>query len=453
MFDRSSAPLAGSKIPFALPEIEVFTLANGIEVYFVKKNNLPIVYLTAFASAGSRYDSNDKLGTAYLTSLLIDEGAGEFNALQLNDEFEKLGTNFSVSANPDNIGFSMLSLSENFDKSLNLFCKVLTSPRFEQPDFEREKKKVLDRIPQLKDEAGYIASAAFEKLIFKNSFYEFPEIGYSETVRNITNDDIKNFYQNQFGANGIKFFIVGHLETLNVKEMLIKQFGFWNTQSSINTKFAKISRQKTNYFVIDKKDSAQSEIRIGHIGSKRNAHDFYASRIMNTILGGQFSSRINLNLRENKGFTYGAGSNFSYYQNAGLFEVHTAVNIQNTGAAVKEIFNELNGIRNGITETEIEFAKSTLIKQYPSRFETFSQIAKNIESLVVHSIPLDELKVYEEKLFSVTNDEIHNAAINNIFPEESFVVICGEKESVKQQLKDELGTETVELTREGNQLL
>lgn len=450
MFDRSSAPIAEKKLPFQLPQIEYLTLENGIEVYFVQKKNLPIVYLTSFSSAGSRYDSIDKLGTAYLTSLLIDEGAGEFNALQLNDEFEKLGTNFSVNVNPDNIGFSMLSLSENFTDSLNLFCKVLTIPRFDQPDFEREKKKVLDRILQLKDEAGYIASSVFEKLIFKNSFYEFPEIGYSETVKNISNDDIKNFYQNRFGANSVKFFIVGNLETQNVTDLLNKQFGFWKAKSYSDTNFEKLSRQTTKYFVVDKKDSAQSEIRVGHISGKRNTPDFYATRIMNTILGGQFSSRINLNLRENKGFTYGAGSNFSYYQNAGLFEVNTAVNIQNTGAAVKEIFNELTGIKNGITEKEIEFAKSTLIKQYPSRFETFSQIAKNIESLVFHSIPLDELKVYEDKLFSVTNEEIHNAAVNNIFPEESFVVICGEKESVAKQLNDELGVDTVELTHEGN---
>lgn len=452
MFDRSHAPIESKTIPFQLPKIENFILENGIEVYFVKKNNLPIVYLTAFTSAGSRFDNIDKLGTAYLTSLLIDEGAGEFNALQLNDEFEKLGTNFSVSVNPDTIGFSMLSLSENFSNSLNLFCKVLTSPRFEQPDFEREKKKVLDRILQLKDEAGYIASSVFERLIFKNSFYEFPEIGYSETVGNISNDDIKNFYQNRFGTNHVKFFIVGNLETQNVAELLNKQFGFWKTQTNSSTNFAKLSRQTTKYFVVDKKDSAQSEIRVGHISKRRNTEDFYAAKIMNTILGGQFSSRINLNLRENKGFTYGAGSNFSYYQNAGLFEVHTAVNIHNTGAAVKEIFNELTEIKNGITEKEIEFAKSTLIKQYPSRFETFSQIAKNIESLVVHSIPLDELKVYEDKLFSVTNEEINKAAVDNIFPEESFVVICGEKESVNQQLKDDLGVDAVELTNEGNKL-
>lgn len=450
MFNRSHAPIESKTIPFQLPKIENFILANGIEVYFVKKNNLPIVYLTTFTSAGSRYDNIEKLGTAYLTSLLIDEGAGEFNALQLNDEFEKLGTNFSVSVNLDTIGFSMLSLSENFSNSLNLFCKVLTSPRFEQPDFEREKKKVLDRILQLKDEAGYIASSVFERLVFKNSFYEFPEIGYSETVENICNDDIKNFYHNRFGANDVKFFIVGNLETQNVAELLNKQFGLWKTQTNSSTNFAKLSRETTKYFVVDKKDSAQSEIRVGHISKKRNTEDFYAAKIMNTILGGQFSSRINLNLRENKGFTYGAGSNFSYYQNAGLFEVQTAVNIQNTGAAVKEIFNELTGIKNGITEKEIEFAKSTLIKQYPSRFETFSQIAKNIESLVVHSIPPDELKVYEDKLFSVTSEEINKAAVNNIFPEESFVVICGEKESVAKQLKDELGVETVELTNEGN---
>lgn len=450
MFDRSSAPAAAQKIPFQIPQIETFALANGIEVYFVKKENLPIVYLSASVTAGSKFDNKEKTGTAYLTSLLIDEGAGEFNALQLNDEFEKLGSMFSISVNPDDIGFSLLSLSENFERSLYLLGSVLTAPRFEQPDFDREKKKVLDRILQLKDEAGYIASSVFEKLVFKNSLYELPEIGYAETVKLITNDDIKNFYQNRFSGNGIKFFIVGNLKVEKLADLLNKQIGLWNKQAGSEIKFSYPKKSKTQFFIVDKKDSAQSEIRVGHISKVRNSPDFYATRIMNTILGGQFSSRINLNLRENKGFTYGAGSNFSYYKSAGVFEVHTAVNLQNTGASVKEIFSELNGIRNGITEKEIEFAKSTLIKQYPSRFETFSQIAKNVESLITHSIPLDELKIYEEKLHSVTNTEIQDAAINNIFPEDSFVVICGERESVAKQLKEELGVDTVELTHEGN---
>lgn len=198
MFDRSSAPEPKSKSIFEIPQINTFALANGIEVYFVKKENLPIVYLSAATSAGSKYDTIEKKGVAYLTSLLIDEGAGEFDSLQLNDEFEKIGSIFNVSASPDATNFSILSLKETFDRSVYLLGSILTKPRFEQTDFNREKKKVQDRLLQLKDEAGYIASTVFEKQIFRNTFYEFPEIGLSQTVQNITNEDILNFYQHKF---------------------------------------------------------------------------------------------------------------------------------------------------------------------------------------------------------------------------------------------------------------
>ncbi|MFA7420044.1 MAG: pitrilysin family protein [Melioribacteraceae bacterium] len=450
MFDRSSAPEPKSKSIFEIPQINTFTLDNGIEVYFVKKESLPIVYLSAVTSAGSKYDTVEKKGVAYLTSLLIDEGAGEFDSLQLSDEFEKIGSIFNVSASPDATNFSILSLKETFDRSLYLLGNVLTKPRFEQTDFSREKKKVQDRLLQLKDEAGYIASTVFEKQIFRNTFYEFPEIGLSQTVQNITNEDIHNFYQHKFNEKSTKLFIVGNLDKDKLIEVLNKEIGSWVNGSESDLAFEYPERKKARFFIIDKKDSAQSEIRVGHIAKRRNAEDFYATKIMNTILGGQFSSRINLNLRERKGFTYGANSSFAYYNNAGFFEVGTAVNLVNTGEAVKEIFNELNGIRKEITPGEIEFAKSYLIKQYPARFETFAQIAKNIESLIKHALPLDELNRYTDKLDSVTNEEVQQAALNNVFPEESFVVICGEKESVAKQLKDELGVDTIELDFEGN---
>jgi zinc protease len=174
---------------------------------------------------------------------------------------------------------------------------------------------------------------------------------------------------------------------------------------------------------------------------------------MNTILGGQFSSRINLNLREAKGFTYGANSAFSYYQDSGLFEINTAVNIENTGAALKEILKEINGIRTEITEKEIDFAKSYLIKQYPARFETYSQIAKNIESLIVHSLPFDELTNYVENLASQNRENILSSAIQNILPDELVIVMCGEKGKIVDQLKIELNVIPVELDIEGNLII
>lgn len=452
MINRNVAPKESEKIDFQIPEIKVLKTENNLEIYFVKKDKLPIVFSFASCFAGSKNDPLDKKGLAYLTSLLIDEGAGQFDSLQLSDEFEKLGSVFSTSVQHDSNDFSLLSLKENFERSFFLLSQILTKPHFEQKDFEREKKKLLDRILQLKDDASYVASSIFERIIFKNSFYELPEFGFANTVQNISNEDVVNFYQNNFAKNKIKLFVVGNIEESELLQIVESNLSDLKEKSDVDNKFIIPNLSKKTFFLIDKKDSPQSEIRIGHLAKKRNAEDYYPTRIMNTILGGQFSSRINLNLRENKGYTYGASSSFGYYKEAGIFEVNTAVNIENTANAIREIFYELDAIRKNISDKEIDFAKSYLIKQFPSKFETYSQIEKNVESLVVHSLPLDELKTYQNKIEAVPNEEVITAARNNIFPDKLVIVIVGDKDKISQQLKNEFGVDAIELDNEGNNI-
>lgn len=452
MINRNVAPKESEKIDFQIPEIKVLKTENNLEIYFVKKDKLPIVFSFASCYAGSKNDPLDKKGLAYLTSLLIDEGAGQFDSLQLSDEFEKLGSVFSTSVQHDSNDFSLLSLKENFERSFFLLSQILTKPHFEQKDFEREKKKLLDRILQLKDDASYVASSVFERIIFKNSFYELPEFGFANTVQNISNEDVVSFYQNNFAKNKIKLFVVGNIEESELLQIVESNLSDLKEKSDVDNKFIMPNLSKKTFFLIDKKDSPQSEIRIGHLAKKRNAEDYYPTRIMNTILGGQFSSRINLNLRENKGYTYGASSSFGYYKEAGIFEVNTAVNIENTANAIREIFYELDAIRKNISDKEIDFAKSYLIKQFPSKFETYSQIEKNVESLVVHSLPLDELKTYQNKIEAVPNEEVITAARNNILPDKLVIVIVGDKDKISQQLKNEFGVDAIELDNEGNNI-
>jgi zinc protease len=171
---------------------------------------------------------------------------------------------------------------------------------------------------------------------------------------------------------------------------------------------------------------------------------------MNAILGGQFSSRINLNLRENKGFTYGATSAFLYYRESAFFEISTAVNIENSGQAVKEILKEIDGIRYSISENEIYFAKSYLIKQFPSQFETYPQIAKNIESLLIHSLDLNQLSLYTGRIEAASADEIRRAALENIFPDKMTVLIAGDRIKIREQLKSALNAEPTEVDLYGN---
>lgn len=452
MIDRSLAPLPEKIASFSLPDIKELGLSNGIEIFFVRKEKLPIVYTEVIVYAGSKFDPAAKKGTGYLTSLLIDEGAGEYDSLALNGEFEKLGSISSVSSNHDLISMTLLSLKENFDRSLELLSKIILSPRFEENDFKREKKKVMDRILQLKDEPSFIASSAFDRRVFDGTYYSSPEIGYENSVNEISNNDIQLFYSDNITSSNTKIIVVGNLTEDEAVDHFNKYLGGWNSALNSNSSFEVPKRKPTNFYFVHKENSAQSEIRVGHIAKKRSAADYIPARIMNTILGGQFSSRINLNLREAKGFTYGAHSSYQFYQEAGAFEVSTAVNIENTGAAISEIIKELKGIRVKITPEEIGFAKSYLIKQFPSKFETYSQIAKNIEQLLIHNLPMSELSNYTQSIDSASNEDVNKAASDNIFPHELVVLAVGDRSKIAPQFKDLSGKEAIELDCNGNVL-
>ena len=452
MIDRSTAPVAGEKLRFNLPEIKELKLANGIKLFFVRKQKLPIVFTEVLFSAGSKFDPLEKRGLGYLASLLIDEGAGEYSSLELNGEFEKLGSVSSVTSNHDLISMSLLSLKENFNRSLELLSKIILTPRFEEEDFNREKKKVINRLLQLKDESSFIASSAFDKRIYGDSYYASPEIGYEYSVRDISNSDVKKFYGDNINPENANLIVVGNLTENEAVDQFDKYLGGWQSTPGKELSFETPKRNPTKFYFVNKENSPQSEIRVGHIAKNRNAPDYIPAKIMNTILGGQFSSRINLNLREAKGFTYGAHSNFQYYQQAGAFEVSTAVNTDNTGAAISEIIKELIGIRENISYKEIELAKSYLIKQFPSRFETYSQIAKNIGQLIIHKRPLSELEEYTEAIESATSEEISASAVENIFPDELVVVAVGDRSKISPQLADLFGKDAVELNPDGNPL-
>jgi zinc protease len=453
MINRKFPPVPDSEIPFEKPNIQRFNVGDSLEILHVQKNNLPIVYSELILDAGSKFDLETLGGTANLTSLLIDEGAAEFTSLQLSEQFEKLGTVFQVNADTDTLNFSILSLSEYFERSIELLSKVLFEPRFSQADFDREKKKVLDKITQLKDNPSYTASTVFEKILFKDTFYEFPEIGYYNSVLNIKRDDILSFYENRTLKSKMILIVVGNVGKSDL-EILINKYFAGKSRTSISSQPMNdifLPSPKNKFYLVHKEDSTQSELRIGHSSFKRNSPDFPASKIMNTILGGQFSSRINLNLREKRGITYGATSSFHFYINSGWFEISTSVNVDNTGEAVSEIFKEIKGIKESILDSEIEFSKSTIIKQFPSRFETYSQIARNIETVALHSLQFSDLFEHPNQIANTNNDEVRSAAQKHVKPEEAVVVIVGDRSKVISQISS-ISNNIIELTEEGELL-
>lgn len=446
MLHRSLRPPAGDEISFSLPEIKKFKLDNGLPVLFVRRNNLPILRFNLIIDAGSKFDPADKKGFVNLFSMMIDEGAGGLTALELNEEIELLGSNMDVSSSNDNIFISLRTLKENVDKSLELFSKVIIHPHFNEEDFLREKRKILTRILQLNDDPDEIADITFEHYLFGESHpYGYPVIGSKNNIENISGSaELKDFYSKFISPQNAVMIVVGDSGQDEIKTKLNYHLADWKaapakTGISINS-----SPDEKRIFLVHKDNAVQSEIRIGHLSSTRKSADYFHKNILNTILGGQFSSRINLNLREDKGYTYGAFSRFSYYKDAAYFYTSTSVGAENTGSAVKEIFLELERIRHGVMFEELAFAQSSIIRKFPSNFETNRQIAANLAAIVIHSLPDNYFDTYLDNIKHVTIDDVNAAAINNIFPKEAVVIIVGDKKKVLPQLKD-FGREIVEM--------
>jgi predicted Zn-dependent peptidase len=426
--DRSKIPQPFQEIKFPLPEIKNFVLSNGLKVLFVQREFLPIIRMNMITACGSIFDPKNKNGLANLFSMMIDEGAGDYNALELSEEFDILGSDFGVNCNHDNIFLSVRSLSENFERSLELFSLIILKPHFNDQDFQRERRKIEVKLLQQKDDPEELANLAFDHLVHgKNNPYAFPILGYDDSINKINNDEIKDFYQNNFSPHNSHLIVVGNISEEKLIASLENHLKNWDNKPNVITPKFEFMKNKKSVSILHKEGAVQTEIRMGHRSSGRQTPDYFSKMIMNAILGGQFTSRINLNLRENKGFTYGASSNFIYYTNSGEFCVSTSVSTENTLDAVKEILNELENIKNGVTLEEFELAKSLIIRRFPSQFETDGQIASNLSLLAIHNFPLDYFNTYVDSIKNITLEEVNRAAVDNILLDELSIVLVGDK--------------------------
>ena len=436
MLDRKIKPEPTGKIDFKLPNIEIFKLDNLVNVYHVVKNSLPIIQINLIIPAGSIHCPFDKYGLSTLTSMLIDEGAGDLDGLEISNKIEMLGSILNINSNKEFTTMSLLSLKENFQKSLEIFSLILKNPTFDQLDYGREINRLNTQIIQLNDDPSYLASNEFNYNLYKNTPYRFPTNGSLSSIKTISNEDVINFYNNTYLPNGASLIVVGDVSRNELEIHLSNSICKWENKNKGNSSVYNLKQSKRQLILIDKAEAAQSEIRVGHLSEGRNSGDFYARTIMNSILGGQFSSRINLNLREDKGYTYGANSNYHYNKLGSTFGISTSVKSENTADALSEVLFELENIKKSISLEEIEFSKSYLIRRYPSLFETYSQIATNISLLPIFNLENEYFSNYINNISSTTSEEIRDCANRSIQLEKLVIVVVGNKKVVGDQLND-----------------
>ena len=435
MINRKIKPESGKEIFFNLPEIQEETLDNGLRIIYIQKEKLPITRLNLIIECGSKFDTAGRKGLSNLTSMVLDEGADGLSALEISDAFDMLGSNFTVNSDDESINLKLQTLTEHLESSLSIFSKVLLIPDFKEQDFEREKRKILTRLLQLSDDPDFTAQRIFEYLVFsENNPYAYPSLGYVEDIENIKIDDLKGYYSQKFSPSNSYLIAAGSYGFEDILKVLKHYFNNWNS-SAVKAELSYESKfEKKKIFLFNKKDSVQSEIRIGHHSLRRNNYSFFPRLLLNTILGGQFTSRINLNLREDKGYTYGAFSSFSYLKDSAFFYVSTSVSNENTVDAVYEIYSELENIRNGVSDAELEFAKSSIIKKFPANFETYRQITGNLATKVIHSLPNSFFNSYIDNVSSVTSEQVKKAAQDLIMPDNAFCVIVGDKSKLESSL-------------------
>lgn len=435
--NRSKKPAPTGEIKFKLPQIERFKLKNNLKVLFVRKENLPLLRFNLISESGSKIDPLEKKGLANLFTMVLDEGAGKFNAIELSEEFDVIGSRFGINCFNDNIRLTLQALTENLDRSLELFGTILLQPHLDKKSFERERRKILTSIQQLQDSPEDIADIAFDKLVFgEGNPYAYPVFGYKDDINNISIGDIRSIYENNFDPANSTLVVVGDSTCQELEEKLNNYLSSWKSTAQIKEPEKITKEGKLSVYLIHKEGSVQSEIRIGHLSGKRNGKEFFAKHLLNLIIGGQFSSRINLNLREDKGYTYGATSRFNYLKDASQFLVSTSVGSENTGNAIKEILKELIKIENGVTDTELDFARSSVIRRYPGNFETHGQITTNLASLVLYSLPDNYFDTYIDSLNNLKIEDVNKAGLENIHPDRLSILVVGDKNSVLKQMKE-----------------
>ena len=430
----SRHPIPGMSRAYRFPPFERRILGNGIELVTAPVRKLPIVTVLALVDAGAACDRGELGGTARLTAKVMLEGTQRHDGATLVEQFEQLGA--TVDADPDWDGavFSMTVLSVNLPPALSLLAEVLHTPRFDEREVSRLKEERLAELMQLRSEPRGLADEAFARFTYKpTSRYAYPEGGTPESVAAITVDEVKRFHVTRYVPTRSSIIVVGDVSHEDAELHVANALGNWQGPVGERAAGDDSPAETTRHtWLVEKAGAPQSELRIGHVGIPRNHPDYFPVVVMNAILGGLFSSRINLNLRETHGYTYGAYSRFEWRRQRGPFVVSTAVETAMTANAAKEIILEIERIRAApVAEEELTLVTSYLDGVFPIQYETTAAIAKALSVLVRYGLPRDYFDSYRTNIRNVSREDVLQAARSHLHPESLQMVIVGDTTTVR----------------------
>ena len=433
----TTPPSLAAPTTLRIPPIAERTLPNGLRIAIVEQHDVPVVDMMLVVRRGSEADPAGQSGLATLTASLLSEGAGTRDAVALADQIGFLAIRLNASAGLEQSTVSLHSTRATLDSGLALMADMVLRPRFTDADITRLRNVRLTSLLQESDRGPSMADRAFAALVYGPDHpYGRMPAGTRDDVERMSANDVRSFWRTWYRPNNATLIIAGDL---TVAEALMKAsaaFGTWSRGTLPVLRTVKApAAAPTTITLIDKPRAAQSSFRIGGVGVARSTPDYYALQVMNTALGGSFTSRLNQNLRETKGYTYGASSGFAMRREAGPFTARAEVVAAKTDSALLEFLRELNVIRSPMPATELAKTKTSLQLSYAERFETSGDLAREIATLVPVGIPLSTLRQYQARMAAVTRGDVQRVAQQHLNPASLTIVIAGDTATLAPALR------------------
>src|SRR3954468_7636568 len=438
--DRSKPPVVTSAPALKLPQLQKRQLSNGLPVWIVELHEVPVAQINLVVLSGSADDPAGKYGIASLTAAMLEEGAGSRSALEIADAIEFLGADLNASSGIDSAAVRLHAPVARLADALPIMAGVALRPTFPREDLERLRQERLTNLIQARDDPPTIAALAFSRVLYGPTHrYGTATMGTAATIKGFSPEDLRAFYNAAFRPDNATLLVVGDVSPDRVVPLLESSFGAWKAPQGSPAPHVKLpattERLRREVYLIDKPGAPQSQIRIGSVGVPRSTPDYFPIQIANTILGGSFSSRLNLNLREKHGYTYGASSGFDMRAAAGPFSAAAGVQTDKTSEALKEFFNELNGILTPIPADELGRAKNYVSLRFPGGFETTGDISRRLEEVLVYHLPDDYFSRYVQNIEAVTSADVQRVARKYIQPDKLAVVVVGDRQAIEPGIR------------------
>ncbi len=437
--DRSHPPAPGPPAPLHLPAIQKHQLANGLPVWIVEMHKVPVAQVNLVVLTGTADDPAGKFGVASMTMAMLEQGAGSRSALEIADAVDLLGADLGATSGIDASTVRLHVPVARLKDALPIMADVALRPTFPKEELDRQQQQRLTSLLQARDDPATIAPLVFARELYGPTHrFGTMTMGTATTIKALTPDDLRAFYARAVQPNNATALVVGDVTSAAALPLVESAFGSWKASGGAPPRvdLPAVSGPATRVvYLADKPGAAQSQIRIGTIGVPRSTPDFFPIQVLNTILGGSFTSRLNMNLREQHGYTYGASSAFDMRMSAGPFFAAAGVQTDKTADALKEFFKELTGILEPVPGDELARAKNYVSLRFPGAFETTGDISRRLEDMLVYHLPDDYYAKYVQNIQAVTSADVQRVARKYINPGRLIVVIVGDLKTIEAPVR------------------